>query len=577
MPALTEPLTIPHKAGRAIVESGAVLACPLVGTDPFVRFCSDRGLAIDRERLIRLERLGLFAPVFRVRTPKRPAPPFRIPPGKDHNWFTKRWARDTTAIPPNHDVPAHTDRTREGYYSIFQIDHLHVVLTGLTLDVRLDSFLDRKPDPPVDWNELGARWMNSAETRAASLRDHHYRRAVALLCQHISNRYFPLTQTDMRTVQVRSGHSSDAWIVVDALDWDWEREARLWDPRQTEKLYGLTPAKLRHAYEGLAIGQAGCDPIERWYQLTQFVSIHERRKLKGDALRAETMRSGAHMLRLLHRDLYGDDLPHPNEVAGSIVNHVPELEVRRDVRRHLELVANRFAVNPQPRLSLIVEGPSEETAVTRIFETYYGVHPGKYGIEIIALGGVGAATGRKKQDRFSAIIRLIDYLHHHQTFAFLILDNESYAKNLKARARQAKSIHGNRRYVTRPDYIRIWKESFEFDNFSNTEIAAALTELAGGAAKFSVQDVAGAKTARNPGAALKSLYRAKAHYGLQKLKLARILVDNMLSPTARRKIENRPIVKTLNQVELLAARNHLPTTQRARDANQTSKFLDRRR
>ena len=62
------------------------------------------------------------------------------------------------------------------------------------------------------------------------------------------------------------------------------------------------------------------------------------------------MRHGAHMLRLLFRDLYGEDLPHPNEVGASIRNHVPELEARRDVRRHLELIANRFGVNPQPKL-----------------------------------------------------------------------------------------------------------------------------------------------------------------------------------------------------------------------------------
>ena len=573
---MADLLTIPEKAGRAIAENAAMLACPLLGTDRFLRFCTDRGLAIDRERLIRLERLGLFAPVFRVRTPKKAASLFRIPPSKVNNWFTKRWAFDTTQVPGNHDVPAQTDRTREGYYSIFQIDHLHLLLTELTLRVPLDSYLDRQGSAPTDWNAAGDRWMEYAQTRAVGLRDHQYRRAVALLCQHISNRYFPPIQSDMRSMQVQSGHFSDAWIVIHALDWDWHREAREWYPKNVEKLYSLTPKKLRHAYEGLAMGQAHTDPIERWYQLTQFVSVDERRKLKGDALRAETMRTGAHMLRLLHKDLYGEDLPHPNEVAGSIINHVPELDVRKDTR-HLELVANRFGVNPQPKLSLIVEGPSEEAAVTRIFELYYGVHPGKYGIEIIALGGVDTATGKKKWDRFGAIMRLIDYLHHHQTFAFLILDNENYAKHLKAKAKKARSIHGVRKYVTRPEYIRIWKESFEFDNFSCTEIAAALDELSRGVASFSTSDIADARSDRNPGAALKRLYRQKANYGLQKIKLAKVLVDGMISPTSRRKIENRPIIRTLNRVERLAALNHLPTTKHTRDANQASRFLDKKR
>ena len=574
---MTNLLTIRAKAGRAIVEDAAVLACPLLGTDAFIRFARDRALGIDRERLVRLERLGLFAPVFRVRTPKKPAAAFLIPPRRGNNWFTKRWAHDTTAVPHSHEVPAHPDRTREGYYSVFQVDHLHLVLTGLTLHVRLDGYLDRDAGAPIDWQSCGDRWMEYANVFAAGERVHHHRRAVALLCQHISNRYFPETQTDMRSIQIRRASSSDRWIVIHAPNWDWDREARHWDPRKTEKLFDLTPANLRNAYEGLAIDQTFHDPIERGYQLTQFISVHERRKLKGDALRAETMRAGAHMLRLLYRDLYGKELPHPNEVAGSMRDHVPELEVRRDVRRHLEFVANRFGVNPQPRLSLIVEGPSEEAAVTRIFEVYYGAHPGTYGIEIIALGGVDTATGSKKSDRFGAIIRLIDYLHHHQTFAFLILDNENYAARLKAKATEAKSIHRQRRYVTRPEYIRIWRDSFEFDNFSCTEIAAALTQFARGTATFATREVAQAKRKPNSGAELKALYEQKANYGLKKVELARILVDNMLSPTTRRNIETRPIIRTLNRVERLAVRNHLPTTQRTRDANQTSRFLDRKR
>ncbi|MDE0058836.1 MAG: hypothetical protein OXI22_05055 [Defluviicoccus sp.] len=570
-------LTVPLHAGRAIVETGAVFACPLLGTDRFVRFCSDCNLAISRERLIRLERLGLFAPVFRVKTPRKATRQFRIPPAGSTNWFSKRWARDTTAVPQVHAVPTHTDRTQEGYYSIFQIYHLDSVLSAVTLELQLDSFLDLDPDEPVDWLAAGTRWLSRTRDLAASLRDHQYRPAVALLCQHISNRYYPQTQSDMRTQQVRKGSSSDQWVVINAREWDWDDESQHWDPGKTKRLYRLTPEKLRHAYEGLATAQAHCDPIRHWYPLTQFVSVRERRKLKNDALRAESLRAGAHMLRLLHIDLYGRDLPHPNEVTGTVVNHVPELEARRDVRRHLEFVANRFGVNPQPRLSLIVEGQSEETAVKQIFEDYFGSHPGVLGIEIVVLGGVDVATGGKREDRFRAIMRLIDYLHHHQTFAFLILDNENYAHRLKNAGKKMKSIHTNRRYVTRPEYIRIWKRSFEFDNFSCTEIAAALGEVAEGRARFTAKQVRAAREEEQPGAALATLYRLKTNCGLPKIGLSEALVRRMLCPAARRNIENRPIVGVLDRLAVLAARNHLPTTQRTRDANQESRYLGLKR
>ena len=566
-------LTIPDNAGRAIVENGAVLACRLLGTDNFVRFCSERGLNINQQRLIRLERLGLFAPVFRVLTPNDDDTLFDIPIREGNNWFDKGWAYDTTSVPQNHSVPAHSDRGQEGYYSVFQVDYLQVVLSEMTLRVQLDGYLDREDGKSIDWQKNGTHWMDYTEHSASGLRDHEFRRAIALLCQHISNRYYPQTQGDMRTRRTQGGYSSDFWVTFNALNWDWEEEARRWEPKKIETLYGLTPEKLRHAYQTLATTQAHCDPIEPWYQLTQFISLSEREKLKGDALRAETLRAGANMLRLFYKDLYKEELPHPNEVNRTIIVHKPEIEIRRDVRRYLEFVTNSFRINPQPKLSLIVEGESEEAAVIQIFEECYGLHPGTLGIEIIVLGGVGTATGNKKDDRFRAIFRLIDYLHHHQTFTFLVLDNENYAQRLKKAAKKATSIHSGRRYVTKPEYIQIWKDSFEFDNFSNTEIAEALNELAEGNATFTVKEVMRVRNLKNSGAELTKLYHKKASYDLPKIKLSKILVRNMMSPSAKRKIENRPIIKTLNRVERLAIRNPLPIMQKDWEANQASEYL----
>ena len=570
-------LTLPANAGRAIVEAGALIACPLLGTNRFIDFCRKRGLSINRKRLIRLERLGLFAPFFRVRTPKKDTTPFYIPVRKGNNWFTKRWAWDTTGICSADKVTDYQDQMQEGYYSIFQIDHLHTVLMQMTLQVQLDSYLDRNEEETIDWQENGERWLQYSVHSLEQLRANEYRRSVALLCQFISNRYFPKTQGDQRTIQVGGGHYSDQWISVNGFDWHWRDEIQNWTPSTTEQLFGITRAKLLHAYRGLAVSQAHCDPMERWHQLTQFVSVGERAKLKNDALRAETLRASAHMLRLLHKDLYEDELPNPNEVSGTVITHIPELAVRQDPRRYLEFVTNRFGLNPQPKLSLIVEGQSEEAAVLKIFERYFGVHPGVYGIEIIVLGSVDVATGSKKDDRFRAILRLIDYLHHHQTITFLMLDNENYAEKLKRESRKSKSIHSKQRYVTRPEYIRIWKDTFEFDNFSCTEIAAAMTELALGYVSFTAADVAACKKCPNPGSNLQKLYQEKASYGLQKIKLTEILIEDMVSPNSRRKIENRSIIKVLERVARLASLNHLPTMYETWEKNQASRYLGKKR
>ena len=569
-------ICLPRNAGRSIIEAGAVVASPLLSSGKFVTYCTERGVSVTQERLLRLERLGLFEPVFRVKTPIKDTAPFHIPIRKGNNWFTKRWAWDCTGIARPRNVPSATDRSQEGYYSVFQIDFLDVVLSEMSIDLQMDSYLDLLDPENIDWKEKGTRWLQWAAELQESSRKHEYRRSRALLCQYISNRYFFKTQTDQRTILLSKSSYFDDWISVVSHDWDWYAEARTWDPNSAARLFRLTPKKLRHAYEDLATQQSYLDPLASWHDLVQFVSVEQRNKLKKDALMAGTLLTGAHMLRHLYSDLYGEELPEPNEVSGTRIIHVPELDVRKDARRHLEFVANRFGVNPQPKLLLILEGKSEEAVLHQIFNKYYGAHAGTYGIESMVIGGVGNATGSKKEDRFRAILRLIDYLHHHQTYVFLILDNENYASKLKVEARKAKSIHTDKRFITRPEYIKIWKDSFEFDNFSSSELASAMSKVSEGRCKFLVPQIVACRATDNPGASLTKLYKSLTNYELPKIKLNEILVDAAISVKSKRKFEGRPIVRVLDRVLQLAALNHFPTMQESWEWNQESKHLGKK-
>ena len=565
-------LRIPTGAGQAIAETGAVAAAPLLASDRFAKFATDRDLRLDSRRLLRLERLGLFKPVFRVRTPTEDVPELSLPPTPDNNWFEKGWAYDTTGISA-YEIPSNP-KDGEAYYSRFQLDHLAIVLSSLSLNVHLDSYLDPSPEG-FDPSNKFEQWIEMANLDAASLRTHQFRPAIALLCQQISDRYFERTRTDQRTY--RAGKSSywDRWISVSPTDFD-EGDDTNWEPLKVTNLYGLTRDRLRHAYETLCSSQRFCDPIENWYPLVQFVSVDQRDRLKGSALRAASIREAAGMLSMLHRELYGEDLAEPNEVNRRIITPIPEVEARADVRRHLEFVANRFGVNPQPRLTLFVEGKTEELVVQTLMPELFGHSPGVVGVEIINLQGVDTATGSRKDDRFRAILRLVDYLHHHQTLTFIILDNENAAGKLKREARSFRSLHHSGRLATRPEYIKVWRTSFEFDNFSATELARALTAVSGRRFMFSVAEVRECAAAGNPGAALASMYKARCGYVLPKTKLATILLETMLSPGSRRALKNRPIVAVLERVENLAALNPLPTMERMWDRNQTSRYFGRR-
>lgn len=134
-----------------------------------------------------------------------------------------------------------------------------------------------------------------------------------------------------------------------------------------------------------------------------------------------------------------------------------------------------------------------------------------------------------------------------------------------------------RRYVTRHDYIKIWRDSFEFDNFSCTELTSALNKVAKGNATFRRDDLMKCKKHSNPGSELTKLYKAKTNYGLPKKDLAEVLVDIMLDQNAKRKIDNRPIVKVLFRTAKLASRNPFPIIHESWVRNQSSKHLGKKR
>ncbi|MFA4994120.1 MAG: hypothetical protein WC521_02320 [Bdellovibrionales bacterium] len=568
-------LTIPPHAAENILKGNGIVVCPLLKTDEFVKFCKERNVTINKERLWRLEHLRLFFPIFRVRTPdKENASKLKLPLEKIDEWFPNRWAWNT--VKGSQDIPELMDIESEAYYSVFQIFCLEAILPLLTFSLSLDAYLDQAGE--IDWQKNAKSWMTYAHKIQKELSENEFRQSVVLLCQYISDRYYPHTQGDQRTISISLGTiRSDQWIEQYAPNWKWQEYSKKWNLQETRKFFQLTPEKLKHAYTALSVSQAHIDPLERWYQLVQFVNIDERKRLKGDALHSETLRSGAFMLRMLYKDLYGEELLPPNEIVGQVITHVPEQSVRKDSRRYLEFVSNRYHLNPQPKLVLFVEGKSEEVAIRTIFEKYVGAHPGKFSIEIVCLGGVETATGAKKEDRFRAILRLIDYLHHHQTFTFLILDNEGYARRLKDEARKAKSIHHQKRYITRPEYIKIWKTSFEFDNYSNSEIASAMSSVSKTSEKFSAAEIKSCKTNKFPGSALSTLYEQKTGHDLNKIKFNEALVEAALSKETKKHIENRPIMKALERIEKLAIRNPLPTMQEVWEKNQSSHYLGKKR
>ena len=549
------------------------MTAPLLKTVDFVKYCKDLDLNITADRVHRLEELGVFQPLVRFVRDGDSTEKLHVPNGTSVEWFEKGYLIDTYHPNAHYNILGQDSETSEAYFSIFQIEHLSRILDAFTATVCLDSFVGGEITGE-DWDKRAVECAELAEDNVERWRAHEFRRAIPLLCQYIANRYYPYTQTNQRTFySPRKGCSYDTWMIINSSEWDWNEYVREFDPEEAKERFSLTQSILKHAYKAIARSANSCDPLEHWANLVEFVSLERKKKLKGKALRALAFRNIADMLRFLYKDLYAEDLRPTHEMAGLLITHSPELDVRDDVRRHLEFVVNRYDLNPQPKLVLFVEGESEIILVNSIFKNYFGVHPGVNGIELINLQGVNNATGNKKTDRFQAIFRLVDYLHHHQTLTYLILDRENQAEKLVAKAKTAKSIYGQERRTIPPSHIRLWKVLLEFDNFSDTELAAGMTVLAKGHTIFRREHIKICRQSDVPGKALSDLYQSRTGYELSKPKLASHLADILLSSQSRRDPSNRPLVKILNRVRHLATRNPFPNRQEIWLLNQSSHLL----
>src|SRR6266496_594898 len=598
-------MRLPENISDLLVEREAYRICPLLSSSDFVRFCTDRGMYVSEKRLLKLERLGLFRPFLRIYMPDQIYKIEYIDEGKRYRelgplangevWtgdtktelanfgfesrIVRSWLEEGFAWDPRVTVSPHlksieTEPQRhEAYYSCFQIAHLRFLLQALTMRVAMEWAVEDDGVTPssrfVDdraWAAKDVRHIIELERKD----EVGFREIAGPLCQAISDRYYPKTQTDERRFTLTGG-------FIDFDRWDWYEYARNWNARAVIELFDLTAERLKHIYERLSSEQSSADPIEKWHWLVRFISMERRKQLKGDALMAMTLREMALMLRMLYRDAFVELLPEPNEVGSTIFHRIPDISPSEDPLRALELVANDFGVNPKPKLVLFVEGETEEMVIPIIIDRLIGAEPSVYGIEIVNVHGVSNATGRKK-DYSSALWQLVDYLHHHQTIAVVLMDNEGFAsRNLRTGLPRATSIHFRDRRATRTDYVKVWKLSFEFDNFSDEELARMLSAF--GKNQFTRGEIALCREeARRPlrygrTNTIETLYRRKTGVGLNKPAFGVTAVDWVFDSATRRSPKSRPIVPFLEKVLRLASRNHQPVTHAMWEYNQRTGYF----
>lgn len=595
---------MPQGILNTLVDREAYRVCPLLPLGNFVDFCRARKMDVRAERLRRLERLGLFLPMLRI---YRIDVPHKVEylndgrryrdlgqVGEDDAWdgaiqtelagfdFSQRVIRswlehgnawDPRIQPSPHSTTIDTElRRHECYYSQFQIFELEHLLRALTATVEIEWALSDDATIDPEWGDQLKSNLSEYAARVVARETLVSGVEIGAICQVVSDRYYPKTQGDERhvTIPMELSHFSN---------WQWYAFARQWDAASVAGALGLDKAGLKRLYERVFLQYRLIDPLENWRGLARFIRVEKRQRLKDAALRAQAFGEMAKMLRLFYHDAFGETLDAHGEYGRTVIERTPDIMAEDDPLRALELVANDFGVNPKPQLVLFVEGATELTVVPMLFDRMYATTLGVFGIELVNVRGVSNATGGSDSS-YSALWRLIDYLHHHQTFAFVLLDNEGLAPtNIGKGLRRATSIHFPDRRVTRPNYVKLWKLSFEMDNFNDAELAKALTRYAEGQAAFSAADVKGCRESASlpkKKAKLRTLdvlYTERVGRNLNKPQFGRVLIDLMFDSATKRKPQHRPIVRFLEKVAERAGRNHQPLTQAMWEYNQRTGYF----
>ncbi len=318
------------------------------------------------------------------------------------------------------------------------------------------------------------------------------------------------------------------------------------------------------------------DPLEKWYGLVSFVSVDQRKRLKGSALYARSLYAMEHMLRLFYEDVTGVELDPPDESPMWRPDTLYGEGVSANELEYLELLTNHYNLNPKPKLLLLVEGKGEYEQFPRLIDGLFGTTVARLGIKVQNLEGIANFTGGDR-DRYGTLERFIDDHHSRQTYVYVVLDNEGRAPAVRRELVEARSRHAER-MLTRPEYIHLWDKSIELDNFTPDEIASAMTKVSGNRYTFEAAEIVECERRfGEEGDPLSRLYEEKLNYGLKKPRLLDALADLILSnPEGEFDEEGqakRPLVKMLGDVVELASTNYQPVTRDIQQENQMTGYF----
>ncbi len=596
---------------KKLIENESFVLCPFVTTDKFISYCKERGIQTSKGQLEQFEKLGIFFPVARVKFPKIK---IKIEIDRERNqqkhfgvlqegeewdgdiekkyagfgWtknYAESWFKEGHLWDPSSTEFQEWKSFRdndgdlqiESYYSIFQCYTLYNLKKATEIPAHVEDWFSYEDE---ELNRVAKQTSERAKGRINTLKESGVRGEKApLLCQALSNRFFPETQTDQRTISSYMPSISFPGFY-EGWKWDWDDYCDSWDAKAFLKALDFTIEDIKDIHERLSIDAQWMDPLEHWYALVSFVALDHKKKLKGDALLAQTIYSMEHMVRLFYKALTSEKLFAPNESYNWHPDKYHGEGVSANKLQYLEFLTNQYHLNPRPKLILVVEGHGEEEQFPRLSQELLGRSFLNLGIEIINLQGVGGFTGKKNTDKYGALEKFIDYYHDRQTIVFVILDDEGHANTVRTNLITAHSKYNKDRMVTKPEYIHLWeKKTVEFENFSHSEIAQALSEMSEGKPTFASNEIGECydQLKIRKSDPISKLFQEKTGTGLKKPAFLGILfgyiIKNAENEFDEKKVPVRSVSKVLQRVIQLTVSNNQPASYGSWERNQKTGYF----
>jgi hypothetical protein len=426
----------------------------------------------------------------------------------------------------------------------------------------------------------------------------------------IQSIYFPYAKSGGRTIQ----------ITGDGKKW---HEAKLnFKLELVLNKIGLRIEDIAEWYKIVSDKAQDLLGIKRddWIQLWKNIAWREKDELEGSVrLGVEYLQWAVMLKRIMeeHRQKEILDIDEMHNVPSNDILRFDPQETLRGIRnrrysdnvknyyhdcyKRLFYLANDFGLDYQPRITVFVEGKTEETVFPEVFEWFVGQKPDNRGIEFINFRGVDKLLStaknaeklrtlltelqkeekqqiwsKRKNSELNQVIKnlknidivisnwtsFLSYnLEKWQIIPFFMSDNEG---NIKHFLEAEKPIRFEGQNYDIPENWRyIWGVSnennpfegknFEMANFSDEEIATVLSKILN--KEIKPEDVN--KLRRNN----QGIKQIDGSVDAKKVDIAVKLFENLkenYSKTEDQTIFERPIFKVISKITNLAVLNHPP-------------------